>query len=283
MEAVRTATSSSKRSGDSLNAIVSQRIEISPGLAILRVVPDGWELDDFKPGQFAVLGLPGKAPRCDVCDPDEEEGHPDKLIKRAYSIASSSVAREFLEFYVALVRSGALTPRLFALSPGDRLWVSPKMRGLFTLDDVPEDKNVVLISTGTGLAPYMSMLRTRLTCDGERRFAVLHGARHSWDLGYRSELMTLDRLCGNFTYAATVSRPEEEGGVWRGPAGYVQDLWTSRWLEENAGLAPSAQHTHVFLCGNPSMIEDMVAVLERDGFREHKKKQPGQIHAERYW
>jgi len=177
----------------------------------------------------------------------------------------------------------ALTPRLFALSPGDRLWVSPKNRGLFTLEEVPKDKNVVMISTGTGLAPYMSMLRTQLACDRERRFAVLHGARHSWDLGYRSELMTLDRLCGNFTYAATVSRPDEEAGLWRGPVGYVQDLWTSRWLEETAGFTPSAEHTHVFLCGNPSMIEDMVAVLERDGFREHKKSQPGQIHTERYW
>ena len=277
------SASNHERPVESLNATVSQRIEISPGLAILRVVPDGWEFNDFKPGQFTVLGLPGKAPRCDVCDPDENGRDPDRLIKRAYSIASSSVASEFLEFYLALVRSGALTPRLFALSPGDRLWVSPKNRGLFTLDEVPEDKNVVLISTGTGLAPYMSMLRTRLACDSERRFAVLHGARHSWDLGYRSELMTLDRLCDNFTYAATVSRPDEEGGLWRGPVGYVQDLWTSRWLEETAGFTPSPEHTRVFLCGNPSMILDMVAVLERDGFKEHKKSKPGQIHTERYW
>ena len=85
--------SSHKRPGERLNATVSLRIEISPGLAILRVVPDGWVFNDFKPGQFTVLGLPGTAPRCDVCDPDDEECHPDKLIKRAYSIASSSLAR----------------------------------------------------------------------------------------------------------------------------------------------------------------------------------------------
>ena len=92
---------------DPLNAIVAQRVEISPGLIVLRVVPDGWELPDFEPGQFAVLGLPGSAERCAVCDAEEQAADPDKLIKRAYSIASSSRSKEFLEFYVALVRSGA--------------------------------------------------------------------------------------------------------------------------------------------------------------------------------
>ena len=77
------------------NAILAQRIEVSPGLAILRVVPDGWDLPDFTPGQFAVLGLPADAPRCEVCDPEEaDSGDSGKLIKRAYSIASSSVAKE---------------------------------------------------------------------------------------------------------------------------------------------------------------------------------------------
>ncbi len=178
-----------------LNAIVVQNIEVSPGLEILRVVPDGWEFPDFTPGQFAVLGLPGSAPRCRVCDPEDEVRDPQKLIKRAYSIASSSVTKEFLELYIVLVPSGSLTPRLFNLTAGDHVWLSPKFSGLFTLEDVPEDKHIVLVSTGTGLAPYMSMLRTQLVCGGPRRSAVLHGARHSWDLGYRSELMT---HCGGY-------------------------------------------------------------------------------------
>ena len=130
-----------------LNAIVVQNIEVSPGLAILRVVPNEWELPDFTPGQFAVLGLPGNAPRCTVCDPEDEPRDPDKPIKRAYSIASSSVAKEFLELYIVLVRSGALTPRLFNLAPGDRLWLSPKFSGLFTLDEVPEEKHIAGLLT----------------------------------------------------------------------------------------------------------------------------------------
>ena len=265
------------------NAVVAQRIEVSPGLIIMRVVPEGWELPDFESGQFSVLGLPGSAPRCDVCDAEEQERNPEKLVKRAYSIASSSVAKEFMEFYVSLVPSGALTPRLFALKAGDQVWLSPKATGLFTLDEVPVDQNVVFISTGTGLAPYMSMLRSHLTCGSERRYAVLHGARHSWDLGYRSELMTLRRMCSNFIYLPSISRPTEEAAHWGGETGYVQELGGNEKLEQGWGLAPTPETTHVFLCGNPSMIEDMVARLEAQGYSEHSRRQPGQVHVERYW
>ena len=266
-----------------LNAIVAQRVEVSPGLAILRIVPDGWQLPEFKAGQYAVIGLPGSAPRAQFSDVEEEARDPDKLIKRAYSIASSSVAMEYLELYVVLVNSGALTPRLFALDNGDRLWLSPKIKGVFTLDEVPADQHVVLVSTGTGLAPYMSMLRTHLACGGERRFAVLHGARHSWDLGYRSELATLERMCPNFTYIPSISRPAEEHVSWQGESGYIQDLWSSGKLAEAWGFAPTPADTHVFLCGNPSMVETMEDLLATQDFKLHSRHEPGQVHVEKYW
>ena len=266
-----------------LNAILIQNIEVAPGLAIMRIVPEGWELSDFTPGQFAVLGLLGSAPRCEASEPEEKIANKDKLIKRAFSVASSPLGKDYMEFYVVLVPDGALTPRLFALSIGDRLWLSPKVTGAFTLQDTPADKHLVLISTGTGLAPYLSMLRTELTCGGERKFAVLHGVRHSCDLGYRSELMTLDRICPNFTYIPIISRPKVEVAPWSGAAGYVQDLWGSTQLTDAWGFNPSPQDTDVYVCGNPAMIEDVVKILEGNGFREHKKKEPGQIHVEKYW
>ena len=180
-----------------LNAVVTLRDEISPWLMILRIEPDGWQLPEFAAGQFAVIGLPGSASRCALSEPEESPADPNKLIRRAYSIASSSLTKPYMDFYVALVTSGALTPRLFGLKIGDRIWLSPKIAGMFTLDQMPADKHVVMIATGTGLAPYMSMLSTHLMCGEARRFAVLHGARHSWDLGYRSQLMTLEHLCSN--------------------------------------------------------------------------------------
>jgi len=265
------------------NAILTQRIELGPGLGIFRIAPDGWPLPRFAPGQFAVIGLPAKAPRVPLSDPEEPSEDPERFIRRAYSIASSSLAREYVEIFANLVRSGELTPRLFALSPGDRLWLAPKFTGMFTLREVPRTAHVALIATGTGIAPYVSMLRTELECGGSRRFAVLHGARHSWDLGYSSELFAMQRLCANFTYLPTVSRPQAEIIPWGGATGYVQHLWSGGALERAWGFEPAPKDTHVFLCGSPAMIDDMTKVLEGEGFKVHERREPGQIHVERYW
>jgi ferredoxin--NADP+ reductase len=266
-----------------LNAKVIQRIEISPALVVVRVAPDGWTMPAFTPGQFAVLGLPGSNPRCAVCAPEDEPAPPERLIKRAYSISSSSRVREFLEFYIALLPSGALTPRLFNLKVGDAVWLGPKFSGLFTLKEVPPDKHVVLVSTGTGLAPYVSMLRDQLQCGGPQRFGVIHGARHSWELGYRSELMMLESLCHNMTYVPVVSRPEHEPVRWTGRVGRIQDLWSQDALRAVWGFSPSPDNSHVFLCGNPGMVEEMAEILAADGFSEHSAKRTGQVHIERYW
>ncbi len=268
-----------------LNAVTALRIEITPWLIILRVAPVGWMLPDFEPGQFAVLGLPGSAPRHPLADTEEPPADPDRLIRRAYSIASSSRTREYMEFYLTMVGSGLLTPRLFALRMGDPLWLGPKITGMFTFEQLPPDVNVVMIATGTGLAPYMSMLGTHLMCsdNGNRRYAVLHGARHSWDLGYRSELLNLQHICPNFTYIPTISRPADEPVPWAGHTGYVQSLWTQGVLERAWGIRPTYENTHIFLCGSPGMIDETITLLAEEGFCEQTKKQPGQIHVERYW
>jgi ferredoxin--NADP+ reductase len=263
-----------------LNAIVMLKEELSPRLMILRVAADGWELPAFEPGQYVALGLPGSAPRCRLSEPEKTLLDPNTLIRRAYSIASSSQIHEYLEFYIRLVTSGALTPRLFELKLGAHLWLSPWTTGMFTLDQVPRDKNIVLVATGTGLAPYMSMLSTALPCVSQRRFAVLHGAEHSWDLGYRSELLTLQHLCPNLSYVATINGPEQEPVPWGGPTGYVQELWKQGVVARAWDLEPTPENTHVFLCGSPHMVRDMKEVLVRDGFREDIPGQPGQIHVE---
>ncbi len=265
-----------------LNAVVSSRTELSPRLMIIRVKADGWQMPDFKAGQFVVLGLPGSAKRCQWSDPERSASDPNKLIRRAYSIASSSKTREYMEFYVSLVSDGTLTPRLFALNIGDHLFLSSKITGMFTLSQVPPNKNMVMIATGTGLAPYVSMLTSEMRCGGPTRFAVLHGAYHSWDLGYRSELLNLQHLCANLTYIATIDRPEEEPVPWTGPVGWVQNLWRTGAVAKAWGFQPTPDDTHVFLCGNNAMINEMIEILGKEGFREHTKREPGQIHVERY-
>ena len=266
-----------------LNALVTQRIEVAPGLIILRISPDGWQLPDFQSGQFTVLGLPGSAPRATFSDPEPQPPAPDKLIRRAYSIASSSREKDYLEFYITLVRSGELTPRLFALKVGDRVFLNSKISGLFTLKDIPSGSDLILVATGTGLAPYMSMLRGEIDCNSVVRTAVLLGAYHSWDLGYRGELIAMQRFCSTFDYFPVISSPEEEVIPWSGHTGFLQDLWQDGVIEQAWERKPMPERTHVLLCGNPKMIEAMLEVLQGEGFVEHTRNQPGQIHLEKYW
>ena len=268
-----------------LNATVIRREELAPGNIIVRVVPDGWTLPEFTPGQYTVLGLPGTAPRSPLCDPEEKPlKKPDRMIKRAYSVASSSVEAEYLEFYISTVRSGSLTPRLYNLQIGDKVWMSPKIVGYLTLEVVPEDANVVLIATGTGLAPYMSMIRTLASQGGfDRRYAVIHGARHSWDLGYQAELQTLASISPALTYIPIISEPDKEPMEWRGQVGFVKDAWDSGGITKRWGHHPTAEDTHVFLCGNPLMVDSALEFLTAEGWVEDRKGAPGNIHYEAYW
>ncbi len=269
-----------------LNAIVTLRNEVSPWLMVLQVVPDGWEIPEYLPGQITSLGLPGSAPRCELDEPEiHPPDDPEKLIKRVYSIASSPVNREFLEFYIALVPGGTLSPRLFNLRIGDRIWLSPKIVGKFNYDNskVPEGANLVFMATGSGLAPFISMLSTYLSSQPKRRVAIIHGARHSWDLGYRSILMAMQHLRSNVTYIPVISRPEKEPVPWKEASGYVQDVWKNGIIEKTWGFSPGPDNTHVFMCGSPQMSEEMLKILLQQGFREDLKNEPGQVHVEKYW
>jgi ferredoxin--NADP+ reductase len=263
------------------NATVVGREEIHADLIILRVRPDE-KLFEFKPGQFGVLGMLGKAPRIPEAAAEETPSEPEKMIRRAYSIASSSVERRYVEFYLTLITSGALTPRLFALKHGDRVFLGPKASGLFTIDRVAPGKSVVLIATGTGLAPYVSMLRTLLMTETQRKFVVLHGARYSWDLGYRGELESLARLRPNFTYIPSITRGDQDPH-FQGRTGRIQNILAQGAIEQDAGVELDPAKTDVFLCGNPEMVKAVKAQLEPKGFVSGDAKNPGTIHVEEYW
>jgi ferredoxin--NADP+ reductase len=266
---------------DPYNATVTHRNEINSGLIIVRVQPDD-PLFDFQAGQYTVLGMMSSEARVAYADPEEEPSDKARLIRRAYSIASSSKQGDFLEFYVSLVHSGKLTPRLFRLKPGGRLWLGKKAVGQFTLSEVRHDHNLLLISTGTGLAPYLSMIRTAHQCGKGRKFFVVHGARYSWDLGYRSELEALDHGCGTFSYLPTVSRVQKDQS-WSGHVGRIQSVFEDGSLEELVGGPLDPERLSVFLCGNPSMVEAVEERFEEKGFELHRKGKSGNLHVERYW
>jgi len=260
---------------DPYNATIVQRWDQNEYTSIFTVRPDSGACPPFEPGQFTTLGL------IDPDAPPKKDGR-KPMILRAYSIASSPTVRETMEFYIILVDNGKLTPKLWKLREGDRLWLSPKISGEFTLDGVPADRDMVWVSTGTGIAPFVSMYRRYRGQNRWKRAVVINGCRLARDLGYVSEFERYAREDGNCVYLPTVTR-EPEGSDWKGLRGRVPLALEPQTYEKLVGAPLVPEQCHVFLCGNPQMIDDVEAMLLQRGFKTHKKRDPGNIHLERYW
>jgi ferredoxin--NADP+ reductase len=258
------------------NATIVERTMITPDLMILKIKPDAG-VPSFSSGQYIAIGMPGKYPRASHLPAEAEPPvDPEKIIKRAYSIGSSPDEKDALELYIAVVQTGSLTPRLLCTEVGQRIFAAPKIVGTFTLHDVPADKNLVLVSTGTGLAPFISMIRSKSTWqDPARKVTILHGVRFKGDLGYQDEIKDLIQKGLPITYCPVVSRETPTADEFK--KGYVQHLFS----DGSVTLNPSTDH--VFMCGNPSMIDEVESLLLTKGFILHSKKHPGNLHVEKYW
>lgn len=214
---------------------------------------------DFEAGQFATLGL--------VVD--------GEAVKRAYSVASAPGRP--LEFFIVQVEGGRLSPRLWALEPGQRVFVRDRIAGLFTLRDTEDGGTLWLVSTGTGLAPYISMLRQGDVLRRFDRIVVVHGVRHASQLAYRDELLGHDPA--RVTYVPCASREDAPGCL----RGRITSLLEDGSLEAAVDDRIVTERHHVMLCGNPDMVVDTVALLQARGLVVRKPRKPGQIHLERYW
>ncbi len=259
---------------DNENAtLVSKRL-FNPELGVFTVRLNNKPRPEFKPGQYATLGLPG---------PATADGKPPKLVRRMYSVASPNHLSDVVEFYIVKVEGGAFTPSLFALEEGDKLFMAERLGGHFTLDPVPDGKNLVMVGTGTGLAPFRSMLLTYRQTGRWNKFVLIEGCRYVRDLGYMHEMMELARHDESFVYLPSVTR-EDAGTAFDGYRGRIHGLLEPKTFEERAGFALDPQTCHVFLCGNPAMIDDVEADLTQRGFVVKNPKQPaGNLHYERYW
>ncbi len=240
--------------------IITQRQVWTEGLFTLTIeAPD---VLPFEAGQFLQLGL------------GDETNH----IHRPYSVASPHGLH--LDFYVVLVEEGQLTPLLWDLQVGDSLDVSQRAAGRFTLSHAPPSENLWLVATGTGLAPYIAMLRTPEPWERYQRICVVHGVRHGHDLSYREELDGLaQKYPGRFSYVPAATRDESAPGLH----GRIPTLFQSGALEDYAETSLKAEDSTILLCGNPAMLDDMEAALGERGLQRHRSKAPGQIVVERYW
>ncbi len=220
------------------------------------------EIHAFEPGQFLHLALP--------------DG--EKRINRPYSVASPH--GETIEFFIVLVEDGQLTPKLWALEEGSNVEVSEKAAGRFTLEKTPDAENLWLVGTGTGLAPYIAMLRTESTWERFKRIVLVHGVRYGNDLGYAEEMKRLaESRSGQFSYVQALTREEQPGTL----KGRIPSLVEDGRLEEEAGCELSAAKSSILLCGNPAMLDSMEEILAKRDMKRHKRKEPGQIVVERYW
>ncbi len=251
-----------------LNATLLERIDFNPELAVFRIRPDSGRIPDFEPGQYTTLGLP------DPAAPPEKP----RLIRRAYSIASSPNQKDCMEFYIVLVKEGKLTPLLWQLKSGDKIFMDDRCKGNFTMEGVPDGVELVMISTGTGLAPYISMMRTYRPTKRWPKWIIINGVRHAVDLGYKEELEAAAKE-GDVVYVPMVTRDPDYPGV----KGRVTSLLEDNRFEEVTGSRLDPQRCHVFLCGNPQMIIQMQEGLEKLGFKVHSKREPGNLHIEKYW
>jgi ferredoxin--NADP+ reductase len=256
------------------NAVITWREELTPELVIFRIAPDSGEIPPYEPGQYAELALPELDSRA------EEERR--KLLRRAYSIASAPKEKGYLEFFIVRVEGGALTPKLFSLKVGDRVWLGPKVKGKFTLALAPEGKTIVMVSTGTGLSPFVSMVKEYLDDPRFPQMVIIHGARKAADLGYRKFLEELAEKNRKLRYICSTTR-EPEDSPWKGLRGRVNQFLEPERFLKLTGISFEPENLQFFLCGNPAMIDELTPRLIELGCKEHSKKEPGNIHFERFW
>lgn len=212
----------------------------------------------FEAGQFVRIAL----------DIDGER------VARAFSMVSAP-HEPALEFYGVIVPQGPLSPRLAELAAGDTLFVAPNPAGFLVLSEVPAGESLWLMSTGTGIAPFISMLRAGTPWKRFANVVLVHAVRHARELAYRDEIGTHR----NVRYVPVVSREDAAGAL----RGRIPALVREGRLEAAAGLALAAEHAQVMLCGNPEMLKDTTAALAERGMRKNRRRTPGHITVESFW
>lgn len=267
------------------NATLVERIDLEPALAIFKIQPDEvpgevasggqW----FVPGQYMTLGL----------NRDELPGQDDPRpvsVRRPMSIASAPEEGHTVEFYIRYVSHPEsdlpLTHLLWKIHAGARMYMRPVATGKFTVEDTlgADDPRIKLcIAAGTGLAPFISIVRSRILRDPKARLddiAILHGASYSMSLGYKDELERLAKDHG-LRYAPTISRPKEEPD-WKGLGGRVEALLDPDRIEETeAALGLRAgdlrpDKAGVLICGLNGTIAQTIINLAPRGFVPDNRK-----------
>jgi ferredoxin/flavodoxin---NADP+ reductase len=264
-------------------AVISYIRVLKEDLAIFKITPTNGQVPDFKAGQFVTIGLH---------NPNE-----GKIVRRAYSIASPPEQKKYFELLVRWVRKplpGRLTTELFNRKEGeDAAWVKPT--GIFTINEKMHDgsadnRRMVLIGGGTGLAPFISYSLHLKSIGSKREIVVLHGASYVDELSYREllteleeESMDVGRDKWNFRYRASISRPQEWfNRSWDGQKGRVESFLRpipgtdQSPLEELVNERITPENTSFYVCGWQGTVDGALDYLVPKGFvTERNKRKDG--------
>ena len=221
---------------------------------------------DFIAGQYIRVGL-------------EVDGVP---IIRPYSIVNAP-GEQGIEIYVVAASDdqyqGALSSRLLALDVGSDILVNmDQMYGYLTLDEVPDAKNLWLLASGVGLAPFMSMLRHGRVFQRFSAVYLVHSTRWLAELGYAQELMQLAEMHSHFRYIPFVTRESADNVAH----GRITDAIENGQLESLAGCAIDI-HSQCMMCGNPALINDCTSLLRARGLERNRRRRVGNITVEKFW
>lgn len=218
-------------------------------------------------GQFVMIGLET----------------PERPLMRAYSVVSANYEEE-LEFLSIKVANGPLTSRLQHIRPGDQVLVGRKATGTLVADYLLPGRNLYLIGTGTGLAPFMSLIRDPDVYERFERIVLVHGVRKIAELAYAETIqqdlpdhpLVGEQVAKQLVYYPTVTREPFRN------RGRITDLVTAGGLFRDTGLPRwNAEQDRVMLCGSPAMLADMTALLEGSGFTEGNGARPGSFVIEK--
>lgn len=240
---------------------------LTPNLFTLRTTRDpGFR---FRAGQFARLGV------------TKADG---SVVWRAYSMVSSPYD-EFLEFFSIVVPDGEFTSELSRLREGDTLLIDRQAFGYLTLDRFVDGRDLWLLSTGTGVAPFLSILQDFEVWEKFERIILVYSVREARELAYQELIAGLaerDYLAGyadKLLFLPTITREQHPGAL----AGRITQLIDNGELEQAAGLALTPEHSRVMLCGNPQMIDDTRNLLKQRDMQLSLSRKPGQVAVETYW
>ena len=241
-----------------VDGTVVENKQWTDNLHSLRVAAD---IAPFEAGQFTRLAL----------DIEGEE------VSRPFSLVNSPV-EAVLDFYFIEVPGGKLSTKLAALKTGDSVKVAAKAAGLMTLAQLAPAKKLFLLSTGTGVGPFISMIKTTQIWQQFELVTLVHAVRYQNELSYPETIeLVRQRYSDQFYYLPMVSREPAEGAL----SGRIPQAIESQAIEQlSAAIDTDSQ---VLLCGNPDMVTDTMDVLIKRGLTRHTRREPGQISIEKYW